>query len=173
MVKLDLGCGPNKIEGFTGVDQIAFPNVDVVMDLRATPWPWENGEVEEVYSSHFVEHLSGEERVPFFNELHRVLKVSGQARIITPHWAHERAYGDPTHKWPPVTVWTYLYLVRSWRETNAPHTAYTCDFDYVAVGAFDPNDVWVAFRNAEQKAVVMSRNTNTTTDLIVTLTKRA
>ena len=37
----------------------------------------------------------------------------------------------------------------------------------------DPNDAWVAFRNMETKGVLMSRNINTTTDMIATITKRA
>lgn len=108
-MKLDLGCGKNKAQGFIGVDSIAFEGVDLVADLRKD-WPWKDGEVDEVHCSHFLEHLTGAERIHFFNELYRVLKHGGQARIITPHWSHERAYGDPTHQWPPVCSWTYFYL---------------------------------------------------------------
>ena len=170
-IKLDLGCGKNKQPGFFGVDGIAFDGVDLVMDLRQ-PWPWADGSVDEVHCSHFLEHLTGAERIHFFNELHRVLKHGGVARIITPHWSHERAYGDPTHQWPPVCSWTYFYLDNGWREVNAPHTGYNCDFTYVLAGTHDPNDQWVAFRNMETKQVMMTRNINTVTDLIATLTKK-
>lgn len=172
-MKLDLGCGKNKQEGFHGVDSIAFDGVDTVMDVRVTPWPWEDNSVDEVHSSHFLEHLTGPERVEFFNELYRVIKPGAQARFITPHWSHERAYGDPTHQWPPVCGWTYYYLGKSWREGNAPHTGYTCDFDWVLAGSWDPNDIWVSLANQEAKTVRMSRNINTCTDLIATITKRA
>ena len=170
-LKLDIGCGKNKQPGYFGVDAIAFEGVDLVTDMRQ-PWPWEDGTVDDVHCSHFLEHLTGAERVHFFNELYRVLKPGAQARIITPHWSHERAYGDPTHQWPPVCGWTYFYLHKGWREVNAPHTGYTCDFEYVLAGAHDPNDTWVAMRNMETKSVMMSRNINTTTDLIATITKR-
>jgi SAM-dependent methyltransferase len=172
-MKLDIGCGQNKMPGFEGVDCIDFPGVDHVLDVRKTPWPWEDNSVDEVHSSHFLEHLSGPERVGFFNELYRVLKVGGQARFITPSWSNERAYGDPTHQWPPVTTWTYFYLNKGWRTANAPHTGYTCDFDWVVAGTFDPNDVYVSMRKDEIKATMMARNINTTVDLICTLTKRA
>ena len=170
-MKLDLGCGPNKQPGFTGVDQMEFPGVDTVFDLRQ-PWPWETGSVEEVHSSHFLEHLTGAERVHFFNELYRVLTDKGTARIICPNWSHERAYGDPTHQWPPVCSWTFFYLNKPWRDTNAPHVGYTCDFDHVVSGTHDPNDQWVSFRNMETKITLMSRHVNTTTDIIAILTKR-
>lgn len=169
--KLDLGCGKNKLPEFFGVDIQKFEGVDFAFDLRK-PWPIDDGVVDEVHCSHFLEHLTGTERIHFFNELARVLKPKAQARIITPHWSHERAYGDPTHMWPPVCSWTYFYLQKSWRDVNAPHVGYTCDFDYVLAGTHDPNDAHVAFRNIETKTIMMSRNINTTTDLIATLTKR-
>jgi hypothetical protein len=172
-MKLDIGCGPNKAAGFEGVDSIAFPGVDHVLDVRQTPWPWADGSIEEVHSSHFLEHLTGAERVAFFNELYRVLRPQAQARFITPSWTNERAYGDPTHQWPPVTTWTYFYLNKQWRDANAPHSGYTCDFDWQVAGTFDPNDTWVAMRTGEVKSVLMSRNINCTVDLICTLTRRA
>lgn len=170
-LKLDFGCGKNKAPGFTGIDSIAFEGVDVVMDVRKTPWEWADESVDEVHASHFLEHLDGTERVAFFNELYRVMKFGAQARIITPSWSHERAYGDPTHKWPPVCGWTYLYLWKQWREANGPHTGYTCDFDFSAVPSYDVNDAMLVGRNPETLQVFLTRNINTATDMICTLTK--
>jgi SAM-dependent methyltransferase len=134
MVKIDLGCGKNKKVGFLGLDVLPFEGVDRVIDLR-NPWPFEDGEVEEAHSSHFIEHLTAQERVAFFNELYRVLKPGGQAQIITPHWASTRAFGDPTHCWPPVSEFAYFYLDKQWRAVNAPHVdiehnpnGFRCDF---------------------------------------------
>lgn len=171
IIRLDFGCGKNKREGFTGVDSIAFDNVDIVLDLVNDEWPWEDNSVSEVHCSHFVEHLDGQERIKFFNNLYRILKPKGSATIITPHWSHERAYGDPTHKFPPVCTWTYFYLMKGWRDVNAPHSGYTCNFDASLQGVHDPNDAWVAMRNMETKAILMQRNINTTTDLVATITK--
>lgn len=171
VTKLDIGCGTNKLEGYTGMDVIAFDGVDIVHDARVTPWPIADGCVEEVHCSHFLEHLTGNERIPFFNELYRVLKVGGQARIITPHWSHERAYGDPTHCFPPVCSWTYFYLDKVWRAINAPHAGFDCHFGYVLTGTHDPNDTWVAARSMDVKQVLMTRNINTCTDLIAVITK--
>ena len=127
-LKLDLGCGKNPREGFIGVDAKAFGQ-QIVADLRK-PWPWADGSVEEAHCSHFVEHLTGPERVHFANELHRVLKPDGKATVIVPHWASPRAYGDLTHQWPPVSEWWFLYLNKGWRDVNAPHNdGYTCHFE--------------------------------------------
>lgn len=145
LLKLDLGCGPNKREGFLGADSIDFPGVDFVTDLRQ-PWPWPDNSVEEAHSSHFVEHLEARERIHFCNELYRVLVPGGKCTVIVPHFASCRAYGDMTHKWPPVSEFWFYYLSKDWRlgnpaagiRGNAPHNdashvpwGYSCDFDAV------------------------------------------
>lgn len=135
LLKLDIGCGKNKREGFKGVDQYAMTGVDFVMDVRETPWKWRDNSVEEIHCSHFIEHLTGAERVGFMNELYRVLRNGGKATIIVPHWASNRAYGDPTHQWPPVSEMWFYYLLSDWRKREAPHTdiefnkdGYSCNF---------------------------------------------
>jgi len=168
--KLDLGCGPNKRSGFVGVDIREFPGVDVVLDLRQ-PWPWSDDSVEEAFSSHFIEHLTGQERIDFFNELYRVLKPGARATIICPHWAHESAYGDPTHQWPPVTAWTFYYLSREWRTANAPHVPYTCDFHCTVGSRAEPTDRWANEGDEETRRFRMTRNLNTARELVALLTK--
>ena len=115
-----------------------------VLDIAKHPWPFEDGSVAEAYSSHCVEHLNAVERCHFFNELYRVLTPGATAKIITPHWSTCRAYGDPTHAWPPIGEFFFMYLRRDWRlgtrngtfRANAPHTdvmywplGYACDFE--------------------------------------------
>jgi len=174
MLKLDLGCGKNVIKSqdefpFVGVDCISFEGVSVVHDLRNTPWPWNDGEVDEVFSSHFVEHLTGTERIAFFNELYRVLKVGGKALIITPDWSNACAYGDPTHQWPPMSSWYALYLNKAWRDVNAPHVGYTCDFDWMHGVSWEE---WLMTRSDESKPFALQHYINTVRDIHVTLSKR-
>ncbi len=129
LLKLDLGCGTSKHPGFLGVDSRQFTGVDLVADLRQ-PWPWQDASVEEVFSSHFVEHLTAPERIHFVNELYRVLRPGGSATLVVPNWASARAYGDLTHQWPPVSPFWFFYLNKAWRDLNAPHNDfYACDFE--------------------------------------------
>ena len=153
-IRLDIGCGPNKAPDHIGMDAIAFPNVDVVHDLRVTPWPFETSSVTSVNCSHVLEHLTNFndqwERVHFWNELHRILvpveynsagaPIAGFARITIPHWASNRYYGDPTHK-EPIGEMSICYLDPAWRKQNAPHTDieynpngydchFACTYDY-------------------------------------------
>ena len=134
-LRLDLGCGTNKKEGFLGCDQHQFPGVDVVMNLT-TRWPWKDNAVDEAHMSHALEHFTGPQRVQIFNELHRVMKPGAIATIITPYWCSNRAYGDFTHAWPPVSEALYLYVSKTWRKVQAPDNdiewnpaGYNCDFD--------------------------------------------
>ncbi len=127
-LKLDLGSGKRVREGFAGVDVRDFGQKYTV-DLTKV-WPWKNNSVDEAHSSHFIEHLTAPERIHFVNELYRVLKPGAKATLITPHWASNRAYGDLTHQWPPVSEMWFFYLSKAWREQEAPHNdGYTCNFE--------------------------------------------
>lgn len=168
VIKIDIGCGKAQQEGWQGIDSIDFGQKHI-LDVR-NGLPFENDSVSEARSSHFVEHLTGAERVLFFNELYRVLKVGSSAMIVTPHWSHACAYGDPTHAWPPMSEWYPYYLHKQWREGNAPHTAYTCDFDWTVAVSWDQR---LNGRNQEYIQNVIGTQINAWRDLIVTLTKRA
>jgi hypothetical protein len=169
-LKLDLGCGPHKIDpSWTGVDIREFPGVDVVFDLRKK-WPFKDGTVCQAFSSHFIEHLETMERVHFVNELHRVLMVGCQATIIAPHWASCRAYGDLTHKWPPISEFWPAYLDAQWRATNAPHNDfYTCDFTHVEGPAIRQD---LQSKNAEYQQFAVVNFKDAIADIHIHLTKR-
>jgi len=167
-LKLDLGCGANKKEGFTGVDCIAFDGVDVVADLRE-PWKWEDNSVDEAHASHTLEHLTWPERVHFFNELWRVLKPGAKTTIVIPHWNSCRYYGDPTHK-EPMSEFAFYYLSKDWRKGNAPHTDYTCDFDATWGYSLHPA---LAARNTEFQQFAIQWHKEACQDIIATVTKKA
>jgi SAM-dependent methyltransferase len=169
-MRLDLGCGPNPKAGFIGVDVRDYGRSDILVhDLRG-PWKWDDDSVDEVYSSHFVEHLTARERMNFANELFRVLKPGGTAEIITPHWSSGRAYGDLTHQWPPVTGFWFLYLARWWREKHAPHACddYTCDFTIESGTTMHPE---IAVRNQEFQQFASMFYTEANQDLVSTWKK--
>lgn len=135
-LKLNLGAGKSRMDGYLSVDSIPFEGLDVVCDLREK-WPWPDDSVSHIHMSHVLEHFEADERVHIFNECYRVLIPGGQAHIVTPHWASQRAYGDPTHKWPAVSEFAFYYVWKDWRTQNAPHTdiefnpkGFNCDFNF-------------------------------------------
>lgn len=172
LLKLDLGCGEHKKEGFLGVDRSKVKGVDQVVDLSKYPWPWKDGSVGEVHCSHFFEHVPGMMRPRFMDELHRILEKGAKAVIIVPYGNSDRAVQDYTHAWPPVVAESFLYFNKEWRTKNGlTHGDYAmkCDFDFGYGYALDPS---VATRSADVQQFSLRHYQNAASDLMVTLTKK-
>lgn len=174
-LRLDIGCGKNKREGFVGVDQYKMDGVDHVLKVGTAKWPWGDNSVDEVNASHFVEHLTSDERVHFYNEAFRVMKPGAKMTVVTPHWASNRAYGDPTHQWPPVAEMAFYYLSQDWRTSQAPHTdkkwnpkGFSCNFVATWGYSFTPE---LANRNQDYIQFALQNYKESAQDLIATLTK--
>lgn len=60
VVKLDLGCGKKPREGFEGVDLISNESTHKV-DLFKFPFPWADESVDQIHTSHFIEHIPNRE----------------------------------------------------------------------------------------------------------------
>lgn len=117
---VDIGCGPGKREGYVGLDHIAFPGVDHVLDVTKDRWPFEDQSVDAIYSSHFFEHID-HHGVPMhhvFREMGRVAKEGGNVEIWIPYgWGEIGFY--PSHVMQEVeTFWLHLlvYWPMPWAE---------------------------------------------------------
>ncbi len=92
-MKLNLGACDRRFPGFTSVDIV--PPADEIADLTK-PWPWETASVQEVLAYDVFEHLPNKRHT--MNELWRVLKPGGIARIQVPHATlGDGGHCDPTH----------------------------------------------------------------------------
>ena len=94
-MKIDLGCGRSKAEGFVGVDQHFLKGVDVVADLEAS-LPFGSDTIDFVYSKSVLEHLDPLDLV--MSELHRVVKRGGEILIRVPHFSSPLSFSDYTHR---------------------------------------------------------------------------
>ena len=94
--QINLGCGSLPMAGWTNVDLVPLPGVDVVHDLDVFPWPFEDGQVSVIRAFDVFEHV--DKPLEFMNECWRVLRDGGLLMIHTGHWQTENAYTDPTHK---------------------------------------------------------------------------
>ena len=115
-MKLNLGCGGHKLEGYVNVDSNPEENPDVVADLGCDCWPFEENSVDEANASHILEHLYTEELFHFMQELYRVCKPGAQIQVAVPHPRHDLFLNDPTHK-RPVTVGTLAMFCKEHVET--------------------------------------------------------
>lgn len=169
-LKLDIGCGTQKQKDHIGIDTLPFEGVDHILNAGKDRLPFEDGTVDHIHTSHFLEHLEAEERIHFVNEAYRVLKDGGTLFIATPHWASNRAFGDLTHKWPPVSEMWFFYLDPEWRKVNAPHNNfYNCSFTATWGYVLRPD---VDARSDEYKTFAVQHYKEAIMDMHATLTKK-
>lgn len=74
---------------------------DIVWDLNALPYPFEDAQFDEVHAYECLEHCGkqGDWRFFFaqFRELHRILKPGGLLCGTVPLWGSPWAWADPGH----------------------------------------------------------------------------
>lgn len=124
-LRLDLGSGPRPAPGFQGVDRVpGITDFDLNM-CDGTSWPWSDNSVDELRSSHMIEHidtvyLQGIDGYPggevdalywFFDEAYRIAKPGAVFTIQWPALKSVRAFQDPTHRrFIPAETLTYLCI---------------------------------------------------------------
>lgn len=75
MLKINLGCGTNRLHGWENHDD----DVDITQRL-----PWDDGVADFILAEHVVEHVHYEQAIGFFRECHRILRNGGVCRIAVP-----------------------------------------------------------------------------------------
>lgn len=104
-MKLNLGCGLKPKASYVNVD-LNPRMADVVHDLDALPWPFDDESAEVIVGEDVFEHVRNP--VGFMTEAHRVLKKRGNLVLRTPHWQSEMAHTDPTHvRFPTEHTWDF------------------------------------------------------------------
>jgi hypothetical protein len=105
LLKLNLGCGHNRKDGWVNVDRMPDCNPDIVHDLERFPWPFDDDSVGEIMLTHALEHLgeSSETYLCIIRELYRVCAHEATIYIDVPHPRHDHYLYDPTHV-RPITV---------------------------------------------------------------------
>lgn len=112
-MELLLGCGNNRDKKITfpeipdewtelvTLDIDESTNPDVIHDLNAFPYPFEDNTFDEIHAYEVLEHCGkqGDWRFFFnqFEELWRILKPGGYFCASVPMWDCEWAWGDPGH----------------------------------------------------------------------------
>lgn len=92
---LDLGCGQGKADGFIGIDQELYPNVDIRTDI-SKGIPFNDSSVSVIRANHFIEHLPDFEKI--IGEIARVLMDGGTCIMTMPSTDGAGAYAHPDHK---------------------------------------------------------------------------
>lgn len=93
-MKLNLGCGNKRKEGFLGVDKFECEAVDKYADIDQL-LPFETNTVEEVWMDNIIEHVK--DISALMSELHRICKPDAKITVLTPHFTSLSSWIDPTH----------------------------------------------------------------------------
>ena len=95
MIKVNLGCGESRRDGFINLDWKPSLNPDILHDLNKFPYPFEDSTIDYIEASHIIEHLDK----PFnaFKELHRILKPGGKLMVKVPHFSRGLTHTEHTH----------------------------------------------------------------------------
>lgn len=82
-MKLHLGCGTKKLEGWVNIDSVPECKPDLVHDIT-TPLPYADQIAEELLAEDLLEHFDKYMRYLVFCEWTRVLKVGGKITLQVP-----------------------------------------------------------------------------------------
>ena len=102
--RLDIGGGtqPRDSERFTSVDIEGSP------DVKANMWelPYRDNTIEEIWSSHALEHIPVAKVIPTLKEWLRVLRVNGRLILSVPNFDYVARYWltGPDRPWAEAMV---------------------------------------------------------------------
>jgi predicted SAM-dependent methyltransferase len=132
-MKINLGSGIKRYDGFLNVDCDPSVNPDYLVDLETGILPFENNSVEEIKAYHIFEHI-GPNFFKFMQELYRVCKNNAIIDVHVPHPRHDYFLGDPSHV-RPITIEMMNRFSKKYNDTEKTSTgstlfAYVYDVDF-------------------------------------------
>ena len=84
MRKLQIGAGPNELDGWLNADFSPRRPTTIFMDATQ-PFPIPSGSFDLIFSEHMIEHVPFDQGQKMLRECFRVLKPGGRIRIATPN----------------------------------------------------------------------------------------
>ena len=116
-MKLNIGSGDTRFDGFVNCDYSDMFNPEYVFDLEKDNWPFKDDSVDEVIANHIFEHM-GEGFFHCVMELYRVCKNDAIIRIQVPHYLNEHMHHDPTHR-RSITPRTFILMDKEYNRRDA------------------------------------------------------
>lgn len=165
ILRLDLGCGERKQQGYIGVDFKEVKGVDVVCNLEEYPWPFKDDSVIEIRASHYIEHVK--DIKSFMEECYRIMTNGGIITFTAPYYTSIRATQDFTHV-RSISENTFLYFNQPWLKSQLLyHYGVGCDFD-IEVIKYIYGTNWEA-RSIDAREWARVHYANAVLDIIVQL----
>lgn len=139
---LNLGCGPihfktkEKNTHIINIDIDSFNSPDKVLNLEKG-LPFDDNSIEEIYSTHFLEHLAPDEVDFFMLECWRVLKKGKRFKCIVP--IGKSWMSSPFHKAPMTEVTPIFFTI--WNKPERSGYNYKLISSGVKTGQVDDKPV--------------------------------
>ena len=94
-IKLNIGAGKEKREGYITLDSSPQVNPDVLANLEKK-LPFKDNSFDEIIGNHILEHINNLNGL--MKELNRISKKGAIIKIRVPFYLSVGAFMDPTHK---------------------------------------------------------------------------
>ncbi len=107
MVKLDVGCGHDKKEGYTGIDKLDC--TDIQHDLCVFPWPLEDNICEKIRMHLVWGCIEPKYRIQLMNEMWRIASKDCILEIQETHDMSPLSLHDPAY-YSGANDFTFLYF---------------------------------------------------------------
>jgi len=151
-MKINIGAGGEKFEGFVTVDYDKNCNPDYCFDIEKEKWPFEDNSVDQVIAHHVLEHL-GEGYFHVMQELYRVCSHGAMIDVHVPHPRHDAFLADPTHRRPitPLGLWLFSKKFNdTHKDTSASRLGYYYDVDFEVTDVVEiPEDFYIKQFNGQ------------------------
>jgi hypothetical protein len=142
-LKLNLGCGSTKLEGYINVDSEKSCKPDLICDFIKSPLPYKQNSIEEIVLFHTIEHIQKGYHQLLLERFYNLLVPGGKLYISYPNF------------WICAQYWKDNYQGKRdfWHATMFGRQLYPADFH---VCAMDPKELeftlkQIGFRDVRSK----------------------
>lgn len=94
-MKLHIGCGNDKKQGYINLDGSPLVKPDKVWNLEKTPLPFKPNTFDEIVANHVLEHIKNFSEL--MHDLWRISKPNAKIKIKVPFYSSWGQFNDPTH----------------------------------------------------------------------------
>ena len=132
-IKLDLGCGFRKKDGFIGIDRFDYSgryDDFICGEIPEVLSKFKDNSISEIHACDFIEHIPQNKVIFFMNEIYRILKAGGTFEIFVPPTTGRGAFCDPTH----VSFWndlSFRYYDKTWEKGLTDSYGIKADFETI------------------------------------------
>ena len=161
MLKLNIGCGSNKIDDYVNIDSERNCKPDIELNVIKEQLPYTGGVISEILFFHCIEHIEKRLHRKVLCEFNRVLKLDGKLYISYPNfWECAQRWHDNTDGmrgfWEATLYGRQLYKddyhVCAMSPDYLTALLYDCGFEVIASNP-EPDEpyniVTIALKNGE------------------------